>query len=231
MVKKKDQKRRAAKKSANASLKEDLERALDRPSYHRQTREVSFISLSFISDLYTSGTPTKLQASLHDDVASVERDGSDLSTNGIKIAELKNFVLKSAPKLYALLILVGESQRIIKIFLEPHPTTDHIFEKQNAHDLHYCSVEYLETKAHFDGIAHALAQKQWLIPPVLCRDVTPKFPKHSFRFPFEFDLGEEGGGSFGQVYRVKVANGHLKTDKPSHVRVSKLAPNVQTRYH
>ncbi|KAJ4302763.1 hypothetical protein N0V90_001654 [Kalmusia sp. IMI 367209] len=223
MVKKKDQKRRAAKKSANASLREDIERELNRPTYDRPNREVSFISLSFIADLYGSGTPTKLQASLHDDMASVERDGSDLSTNGIKIAELKNFVLKSAPKLYALLILIGQSQRIIQIFLEPHPTTDHIFEQQNARDLHYCSVEYLKSKTYFVDIADALAQKQWLIPPVLCRDATPKFPKHSFRFPFEIDLGEEDGGSSGQVYCVKVANGHLKTDKPNHVRSIALA--------
>jgi hypothetical protein len=221
MPRKKNQKRRAAKNSANASLREDIERELNRPTYHRQHREVSFISLAFISDLYNLGTPTKLQASLHNDIASVERDGSDLSTDGIKIAELKEFVLKSAPKLYALLILIGQSQRIIQIFLEPHPTTDDMFEKQNAHDLHYCSVEYLETKAHFVGIADALAQKQWLIPPILYRDATPKFPKHSFRFPFELDLGEEGGGSFGQVYRVKIANGHLKTDKQSQVRVSR----------
>jgi hypothetical protein len=222
MAGRKSQKRRAAKKSANARLREDIE--LNRQNYSRPNREVSFISLSFLSDLYASGTPTKLRASLLDDMAGVEHDASVLSTNDRAIEQLIRFVSQSAGKLYALLILIGQSQRIIQIFREQHPATDQIFEQQNPHDLHYCSVEYLSTKRYFDGIAELLAEKQWLIPPILRRDTTPKFPKHSFRFPFEFGFGNEGGGSFGEVYRVKVADGHLKADKPNHVQVSGWTP-------
>ncbi|KAL1595108.1 hypothetical protein SLS60_009795 [Paraconiothyrium brasiliense] len=211
------------RKSASLILKADIERELRRTTYKRQYREVNFVSRSFITDLYGSGSPTKLHLSLQDEMKSLLLDGSDLPIEGVRIAELKHFVLESALKLHALLILIGQSQRIIPIFLEAHPTTDQIFEQQNAHDMHYCSVEFLQTKPHLGDIADALAQKQWIIPPVLCRETTPKFPRLYFRFPFEQDLGNEDGGAGGEVYRVKVANGHLQTDKPSRVHSIVLA--------
>ncbi|KAJ4347223.1 uncharacterized protein N0V89_011162 [Didymosphaeria variabile] len=204
MSKKKRSAKRSAKKSASLRLKADIERELMRTTYQfRKFREVKFISRSSITDLYGSGAPTKLQLSLQDDIEYVKREEPKLPIESMKIADLKHFVLDSALKLHALLILIGQSWRIIPIFLEAHPTTDHIFEQQNTHDTHYCSVEFLKTKPHLGDIADALARKQWIIPPVLCREITPKFPRHSFRFPFEQYLGNEGGGSGGEVYRVK----------------------------
>lgn len=216
-------KKKTPKNRARTALRDEIRRELERSTYKRTYREVNFVSLEFISFLFKKDNPTKLRLSLQDDWENLQIDGSDLSASfeTTKIDHLEDFVLKSACKLYALLLLLGQSQRIVAISQDDHPPTDQIFKQSITRDAHYCTLEFLNSNSHLKDIAPDIFRTQWYIPPILSRSSTQDFPKEHFRFPFIGIPGREGGGSGGAVTRVKIANGHLRTEEPEKVQVSK----------
>jgi hypothetical protein len=204
------------KERASVSLRREIVQELDRAKYSRSHRKVNFVSLGFISGLFKFGTPTKLHLSLQDDLESLQHDGSEEQVKDPTVEKLESFVLDSASKLYTILLLIGESHRIVKIFSDDRPPDDGMFVQKYAHEQPYCSSDYLNQNQHFQDIAEKFFQKQWCIPPVLRPDNTPKFPLADFRFPFETKPRRLGGGAGGQVWQVKISSGHLiKGDKPT----------------
>ena len=216
-------KNKSSKKSPSVKLKEEIERGINSSNYVRTYRQAKFVSLDFIADLFKSANPPKLQLSIQADLEflTVERPG--LQIKDIKTDKLVDYVRKEASKLYAVLLLAGQSHRIVQLYNNDHRVTDRIFEKgEDSSDVPYCSLEYLQAMPQLSDVADVIFEKQWCFPPVLRREIHQKFPVVLFRFPFQSEPHPIGGGAWGQVYKVKVAEGHLEANDKNYVNVSGL---------
>ena len=220
MGKKTNRRNGAAKNPITVDLKAEIEEEMKCSGYERSYRNARFVSLDFLADLFKSTSP-KLRLSLLKDFETLKQ-GLGLQTERIKIEKLESYVRKEASKLYAILLLVGHSQRIVQLYNEDHPVTDRIFERgENSSDVSYCSLGYLEETPHLRDIADEVFKNQWCIPPILCRGIDQKFPIDAFRFPFPSMPQPIGQGGWGQVFKVKVAEGHLEAGDKSYIRVSR----------
>lgn len=218
---KKARRKKAAKRTPTVDLKEEIEKELSRSGYRRTHRNNMFVSLDFIAGLFKSTNPPKLQQSIKTDLEALKNEGIDLQVENKMIEELVAYVRKEAAKLYAILLLLGHSQRIYTLYNEDHPVTDRIFEQgENNCDVSYCSLDYLKATHYLSDIAVEIFEKQWCIPPILCQQIDQIYPLGLFRFPFEAKPEPIGRGGYGGVYKVKVAKGHLRTGNHSYVRVS-----------
>lgn len=125
--------------------------------YERSFRNARFVSLDFIADLLKSTNPPKLQLGIHTDLETLKREGFNLQTENIKIEEIITYVRKEASKLYSVLLLAGQSYRIVRLYNDDHPVTDRIFEKgENSCDVSYCSLEYLKATPQPSDIAEEI---------------------------------------------------------------------------
>ena len=212
-------------KFSNVELKEEIEKGIESSEYVRTFRTAKFVSLGFIADLFESINSQKLRLSIQADLEFLRAKRPELHTNDIKVEKLVDYVKKEASKLYAVLLLVGQSHRIVLLYNNDHRVTDHIFEKgEDSNAMPYCSLEYLRSMPQLGDISDDIFEKQWCVPPVLRRETHQKFPIKLFRFPFQSQPQIIGSGGWGQVYKVKVAEGHLVTDK-SYINVSGLMVN------
>jgi len=217
----KNRKNRVAKKHFTVDLKAEIEKEMECSGYDRSSRNARFVSRDFIADLFKSTNPPKLQLSIQADLETLERGGFDLQTEGIKIEKLIAHVRNEASKLYSVLLLVGQSHRIVRLYNDDHPATDHIFEKgENSSDVSYCSLEYLKAMPQLSDIAEEIFENQWCIPPILHREIDQTFPVGLFRFPFQTMPQLIGKGGCGQICKVKIAEGHLEAGDRSYIRVS-----------
>ncbi|KAF1841329.1 uncharacterized protein K460DRAFT_408803 [Cucurbitaria berberidis CBS 394.84] len=203
--------------SDTINLKRELEdemgrykKEMQRIDYQRKYRTAEYISLDFIADLYRTNQPSKLRLSLESDLERLTKDGREELVKSIKLPKLEEWVQTRACKLYAILLLVNQSQVILSLYKRDHPVTDDIFEELSEGDKPYCSLEQLKASKDLCDFADDFFQTQWYIPPVLRRDREPQFPVTSFRFPFIGKPDPVGHGGYAQVYKVRVAHGHLK---------------------
>ena len=218
---KKHRKKNSAKKPFTVKLKAEIEEEMKRSGYHRGYRNNSFVSIGFIKNLFKSGNPPKLQRSIQADLENLKREEFEQQDQDTDIEKLVAHVTDEASKLYAVLLLVGHSQRIFKLSNTDHPITDRIFEKgENSCDVPYCSLQYLKAKPQMSDIAEKIFEKQWCIPPILRREIDQKYPIERFRFPFQGQPKKIDRGGIGGVFKVKVAEGHLEAGDQNYVRVS-----------
>jgi serine/threonine protein kinase len=215
------------------NLKMELEEEEERSGPGR----IKFISLNFIADLYRQRNPSKLTLSLENDLRTIAREGEewwvedlkieriakDWQIRGIKIEELEEYVRTQASKLYALLLLLHQSQVIIPLYKQEHRVTDSIFDQSDVEgDEPYCLMEFLQTHNQLSRFAVKFFEAQWRIPSRLCRDTVPTFPPATFHFPYVGELESIARGAYGEVFKVKVAVGHLIGDaKHGYVTVSR----------
>jgi hypothetical protein len=128
--------------------------------YEQSFGNVRFVSLDFIADLFKSTNPPKLQLSIQTNLETLKREDFDLQTEGIKIEKLIAYVRKEASKLYSVLLLAGQSHRIVRLY-DDHLVTDHIFEKgENGSDVSYCYMEYLKAMPQLSNIADEIFENQ-----------------------------------------------------------------------
>jgi hypothetical protein len=204
-------------------LKEELEEGEKRFSHG----SLNFIPLNFIANLFKAGDHSKLRLSLEHDLQTISTEGDDWQVEGLtvkrniddwklgdnSIDELEEYVRTQASKLYAVLLLIQQSQVIIPLYKQEHRVADIIFEKSKSEgDEAYCLLEWLKTQEHLKRLADNFYDAQWRIPPRLSGDTVPTFPATFFRFPYLGRCDSIAGGAGGVVYKVKVAKGHLKVD-------------------
>lgn len=215
-------------------LKSELEEEEDRCAYvHGQSK---FISLGFITDLFKPGDRSKLRLSLENDLRTIASQGDEWQVEGLmvqrlvkdwqigddKIDDLEEYVRTQASKLYAILLLLGQSQVILPLYKRDHPITDSIFDQSDIEgDEAYCLLEWLHTQEQLKRFASKFYETQWRIPPRLGRFPVPKFPSTYFRFPYLGKVENIGQGINGEVLKVKVAKGHLEPGpKAGYITVS-----------
>jgi len=149
-----------------------------------ERKRLGFISVKVLEELIT---PSSVQQLLSQD-ASVPVHQVD-----------QDYVVKALPrarKLIAVLVLTGLEQHILEIISERRMTDD-IFPIDNWWTFPSLAAED----------AKCVYSEQWTIPPVLKRGKHLQFPEGVI-LPF---LSKRcvSYGSFGIVYRVEIADGHL----------------------
>lgn len=119
--------------------------------------------------------------------------------------EILQQIASSAPKLFAILILLEQETAITEYLSKGFCDKDFpILDKAQIPDFVY------------DENKQALYEKQWCIPIVLHQSQHLDLPTE-FKPPF-LENSYKNHGSFGSVFKVRVANGHL----PHHNSVSSL---------
>jgi hypothetical protein len=128
--------------------------------------------------------------------------------------------IKSHQKLYAILILMDESKLILDVLdVGPEPMGDASLPRpqgqaqMDIYDLgseHPYELKALQRIEAFSKCADALYREQWKIPPRLKAETHYDFPAEHFVFPFVSKPKVIGHGSYGQVYEVEIARGHLE---------------------
>jgi hypothetical protein len=212
-----NKKKRIRPKGATPStdLKGQLEQELDRSGYGNNKRDAKFISMGFITRLFSLSNPSQLKKRLEKDWETVRNMGDEAHLPNCTLEDLEERVRSQAPKLYAILQLIDQPQLIILLLYQEIPITDSIWEGHRTHreDVPYCTKEYLSSVKHLSKHAEKIYEKQWYIPPVLRSNACEIFPVGHFRFPFAEDPVKIGEGGYGDVYKVKVAPGHLKLEE------------------
>lgn len=195
--------------------------------YERSDRETGFISRDALDQIFTT---SKLKQSLKSDyeISSITRKPRH---NDLK--KLIFYVKQEAPKIYALLVLLKTSEKIILLLDHNPPVTDAIFDAfDNEGFGPCCNRQSLTNIPHLRDVADSFWEIQWYIPPVLDSKIHGRFPVSHFRFPFitkPDPLPKEKQGSWGIVSKVEVARKHLKSDcvtpvsRPKSSKVMRLA--------
>ena len=120
--------------------------------------------------------------------------------------EVLQQIASSAPKLFAILILLQQETAITKYLSKGFCDKDFpILDKAQIPDLKYGEIK------------QGLYEKQWCIPIVLDQSQHLDLPLE-FKAPLFFQNDHKRHGTFGMVSRVRVADGHL----PHHSSVSAL---------
>jgi len=193
-------------------LKGELVQELDRSYYGNNKRDAKFISMGFITRLFS---PSKLKKSLEKDRETMRTMGDGARLPNCTLEELEEHVRSRAPKLYAILQLIDQPQLIIPLLYQETPITDSIWERHRTHreDLPYCTKDYLRSVRYLSKYAEEIYEKQWYVPPVLRSNACEVFPVGHFRFPFAEEPVKIAEGGYGDVYKIKVAPGHLKLEE------------------
>ncbi|KAH6642482.1 hypothetical protein C7974DRAFT_103107 [Boeremia exigua] len=196
-------------------LKWELKQELDRSGYGNTKRDAKFISMGFITRLFSLSKPSKLKKSLEKDWEAVRNMGDENRFPNFTLEQLEEDVRSRTPKLYTILQLIDQPQLIIPLLYGETPVTDSIWEGHRTHreDLPYCTKDYLRSVKYLSEYAEEIYEKQWYVPPVLRSNACEIFPVGHFRFPFAEDPVTIGEGGYGEVYKVKIAPGHLKLEE------------------
>ncbi|OAL49196.1 hypothetical protein IQ07DRAFT_73166 [Pyrenochaeta sp. DS3sAY3a] len=196
-------------------LKGELEQELERSGYGNNKRDAKFISMGFITRLFSPSNPPRLKKSLEKDWETIRTMGDEARLPNCTLEELEESVRSRAPKLYTILQLIDQPHLIIQLLYQETPITDGIWEGHRIHrdDVPYCTKDYLRSIEHLSKYADEIYEKQWYVPPVLRSNACEIFPVGHFRFPFAEDPVKIAEGMYGEVYKVKVAPGQLKLEE------------------
>jgi hypothetical protein len=191
-------------------FKEECKRTRDALGLEFEKLDLGYVSLDFLDEVFKLGTPNRLRESLEEDIKTLRFESA---YNNADMNKLESDVRNHAPKLYSILLMINQSERIVKLMKRDPRIDDSIFNTHPASKLSYCSEERLGEEPLLCDIAAAIYKKQWLIPPRFNSGVHENFPCTLFRFPF---MGGppvlKGNGSWGLVYRAKIADRHLSLD-------------------
>lgn len=207
------------------NLKKEIERKME--IYEREHRVNKFISLVELRKIFSE---PNLRTSLRHYVEKLRKDGEE-AANRVEISILVAYVRESATKLYGVLLLIERPELIVKLHATRPPVTDKIFEcKDTEGNGLYCPRKELEESEILRDVAEQVFKEQWRIPPVFRRDAHFKYGTHCFKdiqFPFPKEPRGIGHGSFGTVYKVQIAGGHLIADNYSEVSATFGLHNTQ----
>jgi hypothetical protein len=122
-------------------------------------------------------------------------------------ADLHEIIVPSSRKVFAVLVLAGLEKWILDFFVVRR-ITDKIFPASDSDVMH--SPGTAEER-------HRFLKEQWTIPPILSAERHLDFPLGTI-LPF---LGKKFAdhGSFGRLYKVRVAEGHLHSKEPRYAAV------------
>ena len=112
--------------------------------------------------------------------------------------EVSESIVSSSRKLFAILVLLDSEREILR-FHEKN-ADDNEFPLSDDEEL--CCETAAHTRLHSE-----IMHKQWVVPPVFRKSQHLELPA-SYIPPF-LEIDEIDGGSFGIVYKVTVAKGHL----------------------
>ncbi|CAN9202387.1 unnamed protein product [Alternaria alternata] len=169
--------------------------------------DLGFVSIGFLDEVFKSGYPSKLRKSLQEDV---ERLKSEDLFGPADMDALELAVRTRAPKLYGILLMINQSERIIKLLTKDPKIDDSIFETSPGSKLSYCLEARLSEEPLLRDIAAEIYEMQWLVPPRFNSERHENFLCALFRFPFVGGApAHKDSGSWGVVYRAKIADRHL----------------------
>ncbi len=124
--------------------------------------------------------------------------------------ELHEKIVPSARKLFTVLVL-ARLEKFILQFLVVRGITDTIFPASDVDDV--LSLGSTEERRRF-------LKEQWTVPPILSAERHFEFPLGMI-LPF-LEKKYVDNGSFGVIYKVKVAEGHLRRTEPRYATVGLL---------
>jgi hypothetical protein len=131
----------------------------------------------------------------------------------MELGQLANNVRNSAQRLYAILLLMDQSPRIIPLLSYDPPVDDKFLfgspddPKDNL--ITFCSLKRL-LLSPLEDIAEEFYNKQWHCPPQLSDSITHEFPPDLYIYPFTGPPINIGGGGYGAVQKVDIAKGYLE---------------------
>jgi len=140
----------------------------------------------------------------------LKEDFEQMSEN--RLDELSAIISQSFKKTYALLLMSDRADAIRRIVDDRNRfDDDHFFnapfQVSRAYEPDLCQWRPQESMAEVRDI---LIRKQWLIPPRLVSNIHQQFPAREFIFPFVEKPELINYGSFGGVYKVRIAARHLE---------------------
>lgn len=192
-----------------STLFDELQKQM-KNGYERSDRETGFISYDALNNIFTS---SNLKQNLRNDW---EKSQVTRKPRHNDFEQMISYVKNDSRKLYALLVLLKTSEKIIPLFNHKPPVTDAIFDAFDDKGFGpCCDKRSLTSIPHLRDVADSICDIQWYIPPVLDSKIHGQFPVSHFRFPFTSKpepLPKEKQGSWGIVSTVKVAREHLKSD-------------------
>ncbi|KAH7407059.1 hypothetical protein DE146DRAFT_418242 [Phaeosphaeria sp. MPI-PUGE-AT-0046c] len=177
--------------------------------------DLGYVSIGFLNKVFNSKSPNRLRESLEEDVKKLNMEDV---FNLEDIERLESTVRMRAPKLYSILLMINHSHRIVRLVKHDPPIDDSIFNAALKSKLSYCSEERLIEEPLLCDIAANFYKAQWRIPPRFNPGAHESFPCTLFRFPFVGAPAYKDNGSWGVVYRAKIADCHLTSDPSVPVR-------------
>jgi len=155
-----------------------------------------FISDDFLQLLFT---PENLRQRLQDFESVLS-----------KRVQYEEFIKKRAKRVYAILILLDESSRILE-FKEGGVDDARLFGvSEDDFSKCFCTKEKLREIPQLEGLVDKFYEMQWVFPPTLSSTETLFFDAKFFRFPFTTEPKWIGCGAIGHVYEVEIGPGYIK---------------------
>lgn len=193
----------------------------DMGSKNGMEKRGEFIPEESLKDIFTTGSlKQKLQA-----------DFNFLSQRQVK--DVTQRIQRCGKKLYALLILMDESKLILKLLDQAPPVDDgrlwglvRLDPEDPGSEPPY-AFKSLQQIDVLSGCADALYKQQWKIPPLLTAETHHSFPVEHFVFPFASKPEKISNGSYGVIYGVEIAKGHLELPQGHHEVGHVLRRNVR----
>ncbi|RYP42656.1 hypothetical protein DL767_000025 [Monosporascus sp. MG133] len=154
-----------------------------------ERKQQGFITVRDLEELITPSAVQQLLS--HNNVVPVSQADQDALARA----------LPRARKLVAILVL-GQLERHILDVIVAHSTTDGVFPIEDWQVVPPLNADE----------SRRVCREQWAVPPVLRREEHLQLPRGA-TLPFS-SKESVNHGSFGIVYKVKVADGHLDSDMP-----------------
>jgi len=164
--------------------------------------ETGFISLGFLENIFKTKKPNEIGKILKEDIKKLKLEGriGEATAN-----EIEQNIRDRYRKLYTILLMIQKSELIIKLW---DNNKELLWERFRDLEVSYYREDQFSDEPTFRDVAKQLYDTQWLVPPILSSE-HQNYSCASFRFPFADEPYMRGFGSWGIVYRVKIADGHL----------------------
>lgn len=172
--------------------------------------------------------PNNLFSKFQDFFSKIENKDATLNT-----IDLRARIREEAPKLFAILALIGQPDLIVDFFNKTPPFNDsRLFNEEQELRGAYCLLEELEAIIGIQNIAKQVFELQWCFTKRLTDDITPVFPPEHFRFPFQSKPRHQGNGSYGSVFSVTIAERCLDADYADYkiIAYKKIEPKDDTNF-
>ncbi|KAF2656071.1 hypothetical protein K491DRAFT_757864 [Lophiostoma macrostomum CBS 122681] len=183
------------------TLKEILTKELGNAKQrNRLAARGEFISEAFLHDHLTIDN---IKIQLKEDIATKTHDDYERK-------RLAHTIRLKSRKLYAILILLDESERISTLVAAGIDDESLFGTPKPGYASSVCSLENLNKLILFEDYAQPFFEKQWVFPPSLLGNETVQFPSKQFVFPFLNVPRFLGKGGFGEVVVVDLPRGYLE---------------------